>query len=75
MVINEMTTLLSGLCSIVISLITNGLQSGAEAAVHANRNFLNKLEFSFTVVELNFKNGFNYIRRDQMLQTVRDLAP
>ena len=69
LVINDMTTLLSP------RQLGYGVRGGAEAAVHATRIFLNNLVPSHSVVKLDFKNAFNSIRRDRMLQTVRDLAP
>ena len=48
---------------------------GAEAAAHAARKFLQNLSDGDAMVKLDFRNAFNSIRRDRMLEAVRDLAP
>ena len=48
---------------------------GAEAAVHAARLYLECLADDEAVVKLDFKNAFNSVRRDKMLESIRDLAP
>ena len=52
-----------------------GVHGGAEAAVHAARNFLSSLPLDHAMVKLDFKNAFNTIRRDKMLEATYRLAP
>ena len=52
-----------------------GVRGGAEAAVHAARYFLQNLSSGEVLLKLDFRNAFNSIRRDRMLEAVRDLAP
>ena len=52
-----------------------GVRGGAEAAVHAARSFLQNLSTGEVLLKLDFKNAFNSIRRDKMLEAVKDLAP
>ena len=52
-----------------------GTPQGAEAAVHAARLFLDNLQPSEAILKLDFKNAFNSIRRDKMLNAVRSLMP
>ena len=52
-----------------------GIRGGAEAAVHAARKFLQDLPADHALVKLDFCNAFNSVRRDRMLEAVRDLAP
>ena len=52
-----------------------GVCNGAEAAVHATRKFLQNLTDEHTLLKLDFKNAFNSIRRDKVLEAARDLAP
>ena len=52
-----------------------GVRGGAEAAVHAARLYLYDLDPTKVVLKLDFKNAFNSIRRDKMLEAVQELAP
>ena len=52
-----------------------GVKGGAEAAVHAARKFLSNMDPDCAFVKLDFRNAFNCIRQDCMLQAVCDLAP
>ena len=52
-----------------------GVRSGAEAAVHATRQYLSSLQPDHVVVKLDFRNAFNSVHRDSMLRAVQDLAP
>ena len=52
-----------------------GVRGGAEVAVHAARKFLLNLLDDLAMIKLDFHNAFNYVRRDKMLEAVRDLAP
>ena len=52
-----------------------GVKGGAEAAVHAARKFLSNMDPDCAFVKLDFRNAFNCIRRDCMLQAVCYLAP
>lgn len=51
------------------------MRGGAEAAVHATRKFLQNLEDEHVLLKLDFKNAFNSIHRDKVLEAVCDLAP
>lgn len=51
------------------------VRRGAEAAVHAARRLLQKLQQDQVLVKLDFRNAFNSVRRKKMSQAVNDLAP
>ena len=51
-----------------------GVKGGAEAAVHAARLYLKELQHQ-CVLKLDFRNAFNTLRRDKMLQAVQSFAP
>ena len=51
-----------------------GVRGGAEAAVHAARLYVQDLQHR-CVMKLDFRNVFNTLRRDKMLQAVQNLAP
>ena len=69
LVVDEMAELLSP------RQLGYGVRGGAEAAVHAGRKYLQDLPSGHVLLKLDFKNAFNSIRRDKMLEAVRDLAP
>ena len=46
----------------------------AEAAVHVGRLFLANSASDKVLLKLNFKNAFNSVRRDKMLEAVQDLS-
>ena len=48
---------------------------GCEAAVHAARLYLLNLNPNHVLLKLDFRNAFNSVRRDKMLEAVQDLAP
>ena len=52
-----------------------GVKGGVEAAIHAARCYLQHLTPGQAVIKLDFKNTFNSVRRDKMLDAVLDLAP
>ena len=54
-----------------------GVKGGAEATVHAARRYLESIRDcpDKVMVKLDFKNAFNCIRRDRMLEAVAELAP
>ena len=52
-----------------------GVKGGADAAVHAASMFLSNMDPDSAFVKLDFRNAFNFIRRDCMLQAVCNLAP
>ena len=52
-----------------------GVKGGIEAAVHAARLFLYQLPPDEAFVKLDFKNAFNSLRRDRMLDSVLSLCP
>ena len=43
--------------------------------MHAGRKYLQDLPSGHVLLKLDFKNAFNSIRHDKMLEAVRDLAP
>ncbi len=51
-----------------------GVRGGAEAAVHTDRLYLQDLQHQ-CILKLDFKNAFNTLRRDKMLQAVQNFAP
>ena len=51
-----------------------GVQGGAEAAVHAVHCYLSNMGPEDAMVKLDFKNAFNSIRRDKMLEEVQSLC-
>ena len=50
------------------------VRGGAEAAVHAARLYMKDLQHR-CVLKLDFRNAFNTLRRDKMLQAVQNFAP
>ena len=48
---------------------------GAEAAVHAARIHLGQLQDDHALVKLDFRNAFNSVHRDKMLEAVEGLVP
>ena len=52
-----------------------GIKWGAEAAVYAARQYIRNLNSNGVLLKLDFKNAFNSVRRDRMLEAVQDLAP
>ena len=51
-----------------------GVRGGAEAAVYAARLYMQDLQHR-CVLKLDFRNAFNTLRRDKMLQAVQNFAP
>ena len=52
-----------------------GTALGCEAAVHATRLYLRNLQPGHVILKLDFKNAFNCIHCDKVLQAVSDLVP
>ena len=52
-----------------------GVSGGAEAAVHAARIYLGQLQDDHALVKLDFRNAFNSVHRDKMLEAVEGLVP
>ena len=52
-----------------------GVHGGVEAAVHAARKYMQNLPSEHAMLKLDFRNAFNSVRRDKVLEAVRDLAP
>ena len=54
-----------------------GVKGGAEAAVHATRRYIDSIRDSpdRAIVKLDFKNAFNCLRRDCMLEAVLQWIP
>ena len=50
-------------------------EGGIEAAVHAARLFLHQMPLDEAFVKLDFKNAFNSLRCDRMLDSVFSLSP
>ena len=48
---------------------------GSEAAVHAARTYLHQIQPGHLLLKVDFKNTFNCIRRDKMLEAVLSEAP
>ena len=68
MVVDDMADLLSP------RQLGYGVKGGAEAAVHATRRYLTNLPSGHALLKFDFKNAFNSVRRDRMLEAVQDLA-
>ena len=53
-----------------------GIHGGVEAAVHASKRYLllQDLPSGHVLLKLDFRNAFNSIRWDKMLEAVQDLA-
>jgi hypothetical protein len=69
MVRDEMQLLLSP------SQLGFGVPHGIEAAVHAGRAYLSSMVAGNAMLKLDFRNAFNTLRRDKMLEAVLDKAP
>ena len=54
-----------------------GTPGGAEAAIHAVRRYAENLpkDYIIVIVKLDFKNAFNTLRRDMMLEAIRREFP
>jgi len=52
-----------------------GVKGGAEALVHSARLFLQGMDETRAFVKLDFKNAFNSIRRDAVLEAVAEHRP
>ena len=52
-----------------------GVCGGIEAVIHVASHYIHHLLPGHAVVKLDFKNAFNSVRRDKMLDTIRVLAP
>ena len=52
-----------------------GVPSGCEAAARAARQYLGPMSSGQVMVKLDFKNAFNCLRRDKILQAVRSTCP
>ena len=52
-----------------------GVPGGAEAAIHAARIYLNHLPLQKALLKIDFKNAFNSIRRDKVLEAVEVHIP
>ena len=69
MVVGEMTNLLAP------RQLGYGVLGGAEAGVHAARQYIDNMQPQDAVVKLDFKNAFNSVQRDKMLEAVQSFAP
>ena len=52
-----------------------GTPGGAEAAIHAVRRYAQNLPKDYIIVKLDFKNAFNTLRCDTMLEAIRRELP
>ena len=52
-----------------------GTPLGGEAAAHAARIYLHNMAPDHLMLKLDFRNAFNCLRRDRMLEAVRNWAP
>src|SRR6478609_11135739 len=52
-----------------------GVPRGVEAAIHATRLYTSNLPDDHAIVKLDIKNAFNSIRRDSMLETIKNELP
>ena len=52
-----------------------GVSGGAEAAVHASRVYLNHLPSHKAILKVDFRNAFNCIRRDKILEAIKEFIP
>lgn len=52
-----------------------GIKSGAKAAVHAAKQYLHSLSTNQVLLKLVFRNAFNSVHRDKMLEAVPVWAP
>ena len=52
-----------------------GTPNGAEAVAHAARLFVHNISDDHLLLNLDFKNAFNYLRRDKMLEVVGESTP
>ena len=52
-----------------------GVKGGCEAAVHACRRFVDAMPDDYVVAKLDFKNAFNSLHRDAMLQKIHTHVP
>ena len=51
------------------------VSGGAEAAVHASRVYLNHLPSHKAILKVDFRNAFNCIRRDKILEAIKEFIP
>ena len=52
-----------------------GVPLGCEAAAHATRLYLHNMPPGHLLLKLDFINAFNTLRRDKMLESVKEYAP
>ena len=52
-----------------------GVSGGVEAAVHAARQYVTHLDSDTSVVKLDFRNAFNTVRRDAIMEAVSASVP
>ena len=60
---------------LVPSQLGFGVHQGAEAAVHAARSFLANISSGQAMLKIDFSNAFNTLRRDVMLDVIREELP
>ena len=54
---------------------SDGVRGEVEAAVHATRKYLMNLPRGHALLKVDFKNAFNFVWQDKMLEAVQELAP
>ena len=52
-----------------------GVHGGAEAAIHSVRRLIHNLPINWCFLKIDFQNAFNTIRRDAMLEAVKQHCP
>ena len=52
-----------------------GVPLGCEAAAHATRLYLQNIPSDHILIKLDFQNAFNSLRRDKMLDAVKNVVP
>ena len=51
-----------------------GVRNGVKAAVHATKRYLIDLSSRHALLKLDYKNAFNSVGHDNMLEAVKELA-
>ena len=52
-----------------------GVPSGCEAAAHAARQYLESMPSNHVLLKVDFRNAFNSVRRDKILEAVKSSIP
>ena len=65
----------SGHFSVTLAVGRCGTPNGAEAVAYAARQFIHNIPDDHLQLNLDFKNAFNSLRRDKMLEAVGEATP